>query len=77
MTYGESLAVIVFGGALGGFSTWYAWCVYTMFFRCARPRNFFSNAYSTSGSFMLINVIGLVLAAAWALMKAVNQWPVW
>lgn len=72
MTYNEALGAIIWGAILTVFVAWYAWCVYTMFFRCVRPRDFFSQAYSTSGPFMIVNLIGFTLAAAWVLMAATN-----
>lgn len=72
MTYNEALGAVVYGLSLAGFLAWYIWCLYTMFFRCRRPREFFSRAYSTSGPFAFVSLVALILAAAWVLVVATN-----
>lgn len=72
MTYNEALGLVVWGITVAGFCSWYVWCVYTMFFRCSRPREFFSGSYSTSGPFVFINCVAAALFAAFVIMAATN-----
>lgn len=72
MTYFGALAAILWGGIFAVFASWYVRCVFTMLFRCARPIDFFSDAYPTSGPFVFVNVIILILASAWVLMVVTN-----
>lgn len=72
MTYNEAFGAVIYGLLIMGFVSWYVWCLYTMLFRCQRPRDFFSQAYSSSSVFAIVNMVALCLAAAGVLVVATN-----
>lgn len=72
MTLEESFALVIYGLVGAGFLWWYVWCWWTMMFRCQKPSHFFSEAYSTSEVFAIVNAIALLCAAAFALFWITN-----
>lgn len=72
MTYHEAFGAVlygVFGLLVGG---WYLWCWWTMLFRCRPMRGFFSQAYSTSSPFLLVNFLLVLAGAAQVLVWLTN-----
>lgn len=72
MTLNEAFAAVIYGLAGTMFLSWYLWCWFMMFFRCQKPSQFFSTAYSTSSLFALVNFMFGICAAAFVLHWATN-----
>lgn len=70
MTFNEAFGATLMFATACAFAAWYLHCWFDMLFRCQSIWSYFSDAYSSSGLFVIANVAGAVLLVAWLLHLA-------